>query len=312
MYSLASVRAAIEDPRSAVGELNRIYDKGLGFRESRAFNREGIDVLSADWDRLVILDACRFDTFQDMAGDLEGALHQVESKASATAQFLRANFTDRDATDTVYVTANPQLYRIENGIYDVDPINVEFHEQIEVWQDQWDDDHRTVLPDVVTDAALEAAERFPNKRIIVHYLQPHAPYIGMTGKNELPTEYLNFWGAFRDGEFDVNLETVERAYRENLELVMPHVEQLCEEFDGKTVLTADHGELLGDRDQPIPIKRYGHPAFTHLPGLVEVPWFVNVSEPRPDIVAEAPADTTQEGDYDSDVVKERLKDLGYA
>jgi hypothetical protein len=63
------------------------------------------------------------------------------------------------------------------------------------------------MVEVVTEAALEAAEWYPNERLIVHYLQPHAPYIGPTGVNEFPTEYLNFWRSFRDGEFDVSLSS---------------------------------------------------------------------------------------------------------
>ena len=200
---------------------------------------------------------------------------------------------------------------IENGIYDVDPINVSFHKQIDVWQDHWHDEHRTVMPEVVTEAAIDAAERYPDKRLIVHYLQPHAPYVGPTGIERLPTEYLNFWEAFRDGKFDVSLETAKQAYRENLELVLPHVSELLSEFEGRTVVTADHGELLGERDSPIPIRRFGHPSHTDLPALVEVPWFVSESGARRDIVAAPPEAGEEDADLDSEVVKNRLRDLGY-
>ena len=224
----------------------------------------------------------------------------------------RVNFSGKELYDTVYVTANPQLYRIENGIYDIDPINVEVHAQIDVWQDQWDDDHRTVMPDVVTEAALDAAERYPDKRLIVHYLQPHAPYVGPTGVNELPTEYLNFWQSFRDGKFDVSLDTAIRAYRENVELVLPHVSTLLSEFQGKTVVSADHGELLGERDSPIPIRRFGHLTDRYLPPLIEVPWLVYERPPRREIVSEVPVQQSDEESYDSEELKQRLRDLGYA
>jgi len=28
------------------------------------------------------------------------------------------------------------------------------------------------------DAAIEAYEQFPNKRLIIHFMQPHGPFIG--------------------------------------------------------------------------------------------------------------------------------------
>lgn len=311
MYSLSSIETAITHPRQALAEINRLFEHGFDLRSSPAHNAGGVDILSADWDSLIILDACRFDTFEDVASDLPGELTKVESKASATTQFLRANFSGETLHDTVYVTANPQLYRVENGIYDADPINVAFHEQIDVWQDNWHEEHRTVMPEVVTEAALAAAERYPNKRLIVHYMQPHAPYVGDTGVEELPTEYLNFWTSFKRGEFDVSTETAKRAYRENLELVLPSVSELLSEYDGKTVVTADHGELLGERDFPIPIRQFGHPPYTNIPSLVEVPWLVHESGSRPDIVSEAPEDTRESRNVGADTVEQRLEDLGY-
>jgi len=312
MYSISSVKTAVTRPRAVLEEINRFYKHGFGIRSSPAHNEQGTDIISEDWDKLIILDACRFDTFEELASDLPGELRKVESKASSTNQFLRANFSDKELYDTVYVTANPQLYKNQNGLQDVDPMKVSFHDRIDVWQDNWHDEHHTVMPEVVTEAALEAAEEYPNKRLIIHYLQPHAPYVGRTGIEELPTEYLSFWGSFRDGEFDVPLEKVKQAYRENLELVIPHVSELLSEFEGRTVVTADHGELLGERDFPIPIRRYGHPSYTKVPEVIEVPWLVHENGDRPDIVAEIPEDTEEGVSVDSGVVKERLRDLGYA
>jgi hypothetical protein len=266
--------------------------------------------MSEDWDNLIILDACRFDTFEEIASDLPGELRKVESKASSTHLFLRANFEGRDLDDTVYVTANPQLYRNKNDLQTVETMDVSFHDRIDVWEDNWHDEHRTVMPEVVTKAALGASEQYPNKRLIIHFVQPHAPYVGEIGK-EFP-DYRDFWGTFRDGEFDLSLEKAKQAYRENLELALPHVSGLLSEFEGRTVVTADHGEILGERDFPIPIRRYGHPSYTKMPEVIEVPWLVHEDGVRPDIVAEVPEDAEEGEAVDSEVVKERLRDLGYA
>ena len=314
MYSLSTLKHAANKPRLALEEVNRIFNQGFGYRADAVNSKRGVDIMSEDWDTLVILDACRFDTFQELAGDLPGELQKKESKGSATQQFLRANFTGRELHDTVYVTANPQLFRIENGVYDVDPINVSFHDQIDVWQDNWHDDHRTVMPDVVTEAALDAMERYPGKRLIVHYLQPHAPFVGPTGLEKVSTNHLDFWLHFREGEFDVSLDVLKQAYRENLELVLPHVSRLIESREGKTVVTSDHGELFGERDFPVPLRHYGHPGFSTIPALVEVPWLVYEYGVRPTIVAEDPVDSSEDAveQVDDDVIKARLRDLGYA
>mgnify|MGYP002277526645 CR=1 FL=1 len=208
------------------------------------------------------------------------------------------------------MTGNPQFYRIQNGIYDVDTIDCRFYATRNVWQDNWDDEYRTVRPEVVTDAAITAAREFPNKRILVHYLQPHAPYIGPTGAEELPCDYLNFWSSFKSGEIDVELSVARRAYRENLEIVLKDVERLLSEVDGKIVLTADHGEMLGERTGLLPTKKYGHPSGVYTPELVEVPWFVHEHDSRRKIVAEEPGECEQTDSTDEEV-KERLRDLGY-
>ena len=129
MYSFQSIKNAIDQPRLAIGEINRIVRQGLAFRSTPANQDDGIDVMSKDWDRLIVLDACRFDVFDELASDIPGELEKVESRASATTQFLRANFSNSVLHDTVYVTSNPQLYRIENGTDGADPINAQFHAQ---------------------------------------------------------------------------------------------------------------------------------------------------------------------------------------
>lgn len=302
-YDWESIKTGLESPRLAIEEIERLY---YSIAEN---NDAGVDILSEDWDVLAILDACRYDIFEDTV-QLPGEIKKIRSQASATNQFLRRNFSDKDVTDTIYVTGNPQFYRIQEGIYNVDPINCQFHKVINVWEDNWDEKYRTVMPEAVTNAAIRASQKYPNKRILIHYLQPHAPYIGPTGIAKLPTDILNLWVEFKRGNVDIDLSVIRQAYRENLELVLKDISRLFDQIDGKIVLTADHGEMLGERSGLLPMKKYGHPSGIYTSELVEVPWFVYENGSRRKIVAEEPP-RPENIDIEDKEVKERLRDLGY-
>jgi hypothetical protein len=273
-------------------------------------NVTGVDVLAEDWDSLLILDACRYDMFERIS-DLPGKLDFRISRGSATPEFLIANFDGRELLDTVYVTANPQLYRNRHRI------DTTLHEVINVWNAEgWDDRYGTVLPETVVDAALDAAETYPNKRHVVHFMQPHYPFL--TDETEFDkghledenTEEENVWTKLMQGTLDIDPETVRSLYDENLRRVLPSVERLIDKLPGKIVVTSDHGNMLGERARPIPIREWGHPRGIYTEELVKVPWLVVESESRPEIVAE---DSERNRDaVDRDVVAERLRNLGYA
>ena len=83
--------------------INRLYYTA---RNPDNYNANGISVFTEDWDNLVILDACRYDYFAEQS-NLNGTLTTRISRASATREWVRANFTDRQLHDVVYVSANP-------------------------------------------------------------------------------------------------------------------------------------------------------------------------------------------------------------
>jgi len=302
MYSWEGIRKGLSDPRQILQEINRLFYRRL---RTWPHNERGLDFVGADWDSLLILDACRYDLFAETA-DLPGETSAVESRASATKEFLLGNFDGRRLLDTVYVTASPMLHRHR------DLIDVRFHEVVNVWKDEgWNDQYRTVMPGTVAEAALAAAERFPNKRLLVHFLQPHYPFIGPTGREQFDLDRLDFrWTAVRDGEFGIPDEVVRRAYAENLEEALPSVERLLVRLGGRTVVTADHGQMIGERAFPIPIREYGHPAGIYTEELVRVPWHVFENGPRREVVAEEPATDADRGGAD-DEARERLRELGY-
>jgi len=179
--------------------------------------------------------------------------------------------------DTVYISSIPYVSHLDiEGWKATD----HFKEVIPVWMFGWCDVDgiETVHPVAVVETAL-LRER---DKVIIHVLQPHFPYIGETRLN-----VANLLGKARDdviggGSGYVHYEKrgvypasprLAQAYRDNLRLAFKAIEPLI--LPG-TVITADHGELLGDDGL------MGHPPFSNHPILVNVPWFVMGDDGRRD------------------------------
>jgi hypothetical protein len=290
-----------------------------------AHEGRGVRVLEEDWESLVILDACRYDMFAEY-NTLEGDLKQRVSLGSNTEEFLTRNFGGGSYDDVVYVTANPQVeVRLD------DP----FHEVVSVWRDGWDEEHDTVLPETMAEATLRAAERYPDKRLVSHFVQPHYPFLGPTSERlfgdqggielsrrmatgeEAVSDHLNVWDMLQRGF--VEERAVWDAYEETLQVTLPHVRRLVGDLDGRTVVTSDHGNLVGEYPSPcpVPMKMYGHPPGVYADPLVTVPWLVVEGESKRTVV-EGTADSQGRGREGTDGARdptdeatERLRDLGY-
>ncbi|MHB9286540.1 hypothetical protein ACKVMT_05815 [Halobacteriales archaeon Cl-PHB] len=274
-------------------------------------------LVDQDWDNVVLLDACRFDLFEKALADhpLPGTLSKRTSAESGTPGYLAENFAGRQFHDVVYVTANPY---VQTELPDDT-----FHAVDHVWQDGWDDDLQTVAPETMAKRALAAAKRYPDKRLIIHFNQPHAPFIGdvrldgrkgsairqtALGKDKLDPSERHQTPFEQLGDGKRTKREVWKAYLSNLERAMPHVERLLDSLKGLTAVTSDHGNGLGEFATPFPIRVYGHPLGTLIPALTDVPWHVNQNGERKQVTVEAPQSST---DVDEST-EERLRMLGYA
>lgn len=276
---------------------------------------EGIDVMKEDWDNLIILDGCRYDLFRE-ANSLDGKLTRVVSQASHTPNFLKQNFGGRELYDTVYITANP-VYTSPK--FDID-IATSFFNIYEVWKTDWDSNLQTVHPEAMAKKTSEFHHSHPEKRLISHFVQPHYPFIGEKGRkvkqsaaSTIPSgnedlrsgDRQKIWIQLKNG--DVSYEWTWKAYRENLELALSNVKTLLKQLSGKTVVTSDHGNQLGEHTAPFPIKIYGHPGGFRTPELAYVPWFVVDGERRNVTKANSPLSRAS---LDAET-GQQLKNLGY-
>lgn len=137
-------------------------------------------------------------------------------------------------------------------------IQAPFHAFLEPWR-RTPDDVLVTPPELTAETAKDAAERFPEKRLLVHFFQPHFPPTESVGwcDDETTSELQHVWEGVRRGVFDD--EAVWERYESNLSDVLEYVYELLDELDGRKVVSADHGNLFGERISPFPFTEYGHP-----------------------------------------------------
>ncbi len=131
-------------------------------------------IYDKEWDILIILDACRFDCFDLIYSNyFNGVLTSTFSSGSATPQWRDANFT-REHNDIVYISSNPFIG--DTNYYNFTGSEL-FFKVYPVWKIAWEQNLGTVLPEKITDVATSVIPRNSDKKHIIHYLQPHAPYL---------------------------------------------------------------------------------------------------------------------------------------
>jgi hypothetical protein len=294
---LRRMRRGLSEPHLLVRQFNKLYYRLIDPRDTT-------NVFEEDWDTLVILDACRYDVFAS-CHDLPGELQKRTLRSASTVDFIHQYIAGADLRDTVYVTANPQLRRYR------EEFDINVHRVVDIWGEEWwDDALSTVHPETVTEEAIKANEQYPNKRLVVHYIQPHHPFIGPTGREKLRFDSIGrFWNRVLTNEISVSDQVIRRAYRENLEIALDSVGELLDEIEGKTVVTADHGEMLGESASPIPITEYGHYRGLRTPELTTVPWLTYQTGPRREVTTGETESIEQSGQRET--VESRLEDLGY-
>jgi hypothetical protein len=295
MYTLSDFVEATNNPKLIVREINRLYHTNFN---CKSYNKKGVDIFSQDWDNLIILDACRFDIFKKYC-DINGKMEAKVSRGATSHEFIRGNFAGKKAHDTVYISGNSWFARLH------DQIDTEVH----------DFSHFSCKSqnraEKLTKKAEEWNYKYPNKRLIVHYMLPHDPYIGSTAEKMRKSKdaKINIPN-MREGKINIPDNKLRQLYIENLEYVMKYVKKILKKLSGKTVVSADHGELLGDRVHPIPHKEYGHIGGLYVPELVNVPWLIYENGQRKSIVSEEPIRNYMKDISDRDV-KKNLKKLGY-
>lgn len=291
----------------------------------------GHNIYESDWDALVVLDACRVDAIREVADEYDFINSaEIETKwsvGSTSKEWILKTFIDKyseEIEETTYISGNsfsrwfskrPVDYTSfaetnETRVADIDVLNSLFSESLAEEEDfnhvkdlsplgDKNEYGATPKAEDITEHAIRAGRKHDHRRLIVHYMQPHSPYIGNISSGEPISEYeMRPTKALRNGG---DRDKVYESYLDNLRYVLDNVEDLLNNLDAeKVVITADHGELFGE------VGQYGHAAGIPHPALKKVPWIETSA--------------TDSGEYDPDPpeipeselsVDDRLRALGY-
>jgi len=251
----------------------------------------GTYILDEEWDHLIILDNLRFDVFRDeyIKRNLPGKLEYRISRGMWTGQFLMENFSKIDGSldDIIYISANP--------FTDVYLPSTKFFKLISVWKYEWNEQYKSVLPHSVTKYTIRMAEKYPDKRLVIHFLQPHQPYLFLIKRKEIQDNAISnirtAVSSRKKIKFEIEKEPLGKlylstiykhyelpllikSYIENLHIVLPYVEYLLYKLQGRVVVTSDHGEIFGKPvSRLLPLKVYGH-GIGRISDLIVVPWLI--------------------------------------
>lgn len=281
----------------------------------------GTNVFEREWDMLVVLDACRVDAMREVAPEYDyiDDVDSIWSVGSSSHEWLCKTFTREyieEVNNTVYLSSNPntpptfeegkrpgQTYSIPLMWADWDVVDEDDFQLL--WQLP-KADHEvteiTVPPDHVTDHAIHAGREHDCERLVVHYFQPHRPYMANAylEDRELTPDEVDPWSALRTGR--TSKAEIWEHYLDNLRLALDSLERLLENVDAERVaITADHGDLFGE------LGAYGHPEGLFHRNLKRVPW---VETTAVDERTSTPT-VDPEGRQTGRDVQKQLEKLGY-
>jgi hypothetical protein len=333
-------------------------------------------ILKEDWDILIILDACRYDYFEKAYKDYlsEGELKKAISPSLKTLQWLNQVFTGYNK-DLVYISGNPFINSIgEGGVkYEKFTGNEHFSKIVDAWDLGYDKDLKCVPPQKLTELFFDNYSE--DKRFILHYIQPHAPYISDEYRKYLPHamqkkgsgkakrktrgrirgmrafvthnvirifgvgpiwKMMNYCIGIPVTLLNPTLERkiwklsnsllkwpnnqtamiymnegwpgLRKAYKQNLDLVLKSVKEIVENTNAKILITADHGEFLGEYGL------FGHSHAIRKPENTEVPWLETSGRSFAKKVIrkkEKIHESNSNSKKDEELIRRRLESLGY-
>jgi hypothetical protein len=153
-----------------------------------------LSLMDEDWDIAIILDACRYDVFKNLHGQYlpEGKLEK-RFGASDTFDWLHSVFDGNETHNIIYVSGHPGINGkgVAWGKFDA---GEKFYKVYDAWISGWDWRIGSSLPHEVARVAVKAISEYPDRKTIIHFMQPHFPY----RKAPCPSTYSDLRGVKRN------------------------------------------------------------------------------------------------------------------
>ena len=290
----------------------------------------GTNIYSKEWDVAVILDTCRVDALRRVQNEYDfiNYVDSVWSVGSSTPEWLINTFSTKwedQVGRTTRVSANgfdeyilvrqldpPELDQAPFAWPDFSLVKPSAFDHLEIlYQGDFHDERlATVPPEQVTKRGIAVGREHEWDRLMLHYIQPHAPYISDAIKygDELSEiESKPMW-ALRSGQ--IGRATGWEMYLDNLRTVLDSVGKLLENLDAEDViLTADHGESFGEYGG-----KFGHIDGYPAPQVRKVPLATTTATDNETVVPnskyyrDSGFDSPRENEEE---LREHLEDLGY-
>lgn len=318
MISWRQIRTGLNNPRRTAQYVTRRAGTQASSR-----GHLGTHVFTRDWDVLVLLDTCRVDALRAVADEYPflGNVGRLCSVGASSVEWMTATFchTPRTALrETAYIACNAYADYVFNAQGDattfVGPAPATYFQQCNwdfsgvsdigrlehVWRhDSGKGGHNP--PRYVTDRAIDVGRKHDFNRMIVHYAQPHSPYVSNANAEDRdlyehedePFAYLRAGG---------DRQQVLQAYLADLRYVLDEVALLCDNIDGEVVVSADHGEAFGKYGT------YKHPIGSLHPKVRFVPWARTTGHDRGEYEPKFDPERTSTTERSVD---ETLRALGY-
>ncbi|RCU46448.1 hypothetical protein DU504_03465 [Haloplanus salinus] len=264
---------------------------------------DAVNVYDRDWDVLILLDCATIDMMAEVAGEYPFVdnIGEHVSMGTCSDEWMRHTFTEeyRDEMDrTLHVTANTSSNR---HLRDDQFLHLE-----EVWEDGWDEEQGTILAQEVTDRAIHFHRELDPDRTIIHYMQPHLPFVN----NDIESNIVTPVGVQGEGltlgelhDEGYSRDTLWSASLDNLRYVLDDVELLLDSIDAQhVVLSSDHGQAFGEEGV------WAHPCYTYIDVLKRVPWCVTSASDNGEYQPMYEPQPEREPNLS---VEEKLEALGY-
>ncbi|ELY56594.1 alkaline phosphatase family protein [Natronococcus jeotgali] len=330
-WSLENVKKGLKHPGRALDEVALEYL--YRFPAARLNGRRpiGTNVFDREWDVLILLDTCRVDALEAVADEYDflGAIDSIRSVGGGSAEWIARTFDEahrREIANTAYLSANGHLQQVlEDRRHEVDPGKhltyralramptvgidalgkAEYLFRYEPWGVDGERGHVDGMtpPRYVTDRAISVSRAESYDRTILHYFQPHSPWVSNALEDDRELyEYEDDWWGYLTETGDV--ETVWNAYLDDLRYVLDDVELLLENLDAeRVVISADHGEAFGEYGV------LGHKIGSLHPKIRRVPWAETTAEDRH--TREPTVSEPDDARVDSESLEAQLEALGY-